>query len=542
MSASIPHAGFRAVPRMKAWARGLPALGLLVALQGCASLAELQKTPSVAIPASPTSPLAALLPADLTPGSGSAFRPLTFSSYSMDARLTLIREARESLDIQYYLLADDLTGRAFLRAVRDAALRGVRVRILVDDLYTASNDHLLQGIAAYPNVQVRLFNPFPAGRALNITRWGLSLADLVRLNHRMHNKLFIADGVFAIAGGRNIADEYFFRSPRGNFIDFDLLVAGDAVPELAATFDLYWNSRHVYTLDALEPDEPKAAARRADFERATASANMLFAPIMAGARDFLNYGPLSRDMARPPLKMLRGRIEVVADNPEKVSGESASGMDPTTVISHVTQAIDGAHDDVLLASPYFVPGKAALERMYKVRHGGVPVTLVTNTMASNDEPFVSAAYARYRRKMLQMGVQIYEVSPRILRMDTNFDDSFGAMLGTSTGRLHAKMMVIDHQTTVVGSMNLDFRSSRENTELGLFVDSPELAADVTSLVDDLRSVGTYRMRLGGASGTDVQWVDDEPDGEKVYDSEPEISLSTLIEVWLFSPFIAEDLL
>ena len=457
MSASIPHAGFRAVPRMKAWARGLPALGLLVALQGCASLAELQKTPSVAIPASPTSPLAALLPADLTPGSGSAFRPLTFSSYSMDARLTLIREARESLDIQYYLLADDLTGRAFLRAVRDAALRGVRVRILVDDLYTASNDHLLQGIAAYPNVQVRLFNPFPAGRALNITRWGLSLADLVRLNHRMHNKLFIADGVFAIAGGRNIADEYFFRSPRGNFIDFDLLVAGDAVPELAATFDLYWNSRHVYTLDALEPDAPKAEARRAEFEHATATAQMLFAPIMAGARDFLNYGPLSRDMARPPLKMLRGRIEVVADNPEKVSGESASGMDPTTVISHVTQAIDGAHDDVLLASPYFVPGKAALERMYKVRHGGVPVTLVTNTMASNDEPFVSAAYARYRRKMLQMGVQIYEVSPRILRMDTNFDDSFGAMLGTSTGRLHAKMMVIDHQTTVVGSMILDFR-------------------------------------------------------------------------------------
>jgi len=127
-------------------------------------------------------------------------------------------------------------------------------------------------------------------------------------------------------------------------------------------------------------------------------------------------------------------------------------------------------------------------------------------------------------------------------MDTNFDDSFGSMLGTSTGRLHVKMMVIDHQTTVVGSMNLDFRSSRENTELGLFVDSPELAADVTSLVDELRSEGTYRMRLGGASGSDVQWVDDEPDGEKVYDSEPEISLSTLIEVWLFSPFIAEDLL
>ena len=527
---------------MTAWARRLAVLVAVLALQGCASLADLQKTPSEAIPASPDNPLASLLPADLVPGSGSAFRPLTFSSYAMDARLTLIRAARQSLDIQYYLLADDLTGRAFLRGVRDAAVRGVRVRILVDDLYTAANDRLLQGIAAYPNVQVRLFNPFPAGRALNITRWGLSLADLARLNHRMHNKLFIADGQFAIAGGRNIADEYFFRSPRGNFIDFDLLVAGDAVPELAASFDRYWNSRHVYTLDALEPGAPKAEARREEFERTTAPAEMLFGPIMAGARDFLNYGPLSHDMANPPLKMLRGRIKVVADSPDKVSGESASGMDPTTVISHVTEAIDQAHDHVLLASPYFVPGRAALERLYKVRRNGVPVTLVTNTMASNDEPFVSVAYGRYRRKMLQMGVQIYEVSPRILRMDSTFDDSFGAMLGTSTGRLHAKMMVIDHEMTVVGSMNLDFRSSRANTELGLFVDSPELAADVTSLVDELRSVGTYRMRLGGASGRDVQWVDDEPDGEKVYEAEPEISISTLIEVWLFSPFIVEDLL
>src|ERR1700761_6798713 len=395
----------------RAGLRVLGALVLALVLQGCASLAELQKAPGEAIPAAPGSPLAALLPADLTPGSGSAFRPLAFSSFSMDARLTLIREARVSLDIQYYLLADDLTGRAFLRAVRDAAVRGVRVRILVDDLYTAANDRLLQGIAATPNVQVRLFNPFPAGRALNITRWGLSLADLARLNHRMHNKLFIVDGVFAIAGGRNIADEYFFRSPRGNFIDFDLLVAGDAVPALAATFDTYWNSRHVYTLDALEPDAPKAEARREEVEQATASADMLFGPIMAGARDFLNYAPLSHDMARPPLRMLRGRIEVVADSPDKVNGAAATGMDKSTVISHLTERIDHAHDQVLLASPYFVPGKSALDGLVQVRKNGVAVTLVTNTMASNDEPFVSAAYGRYRRRMLQAGTGATRVIP-----------------------------------------------------------------------------------------------------------------------------------
>jgi putative cardiolipin synthase len=212
------------------------------------------------------------------------------------------------------------------------------------------------------------------------------------------------------------------------------------------------------------------------------------------------------------------------------------------VITHLSGVIAHARENVLLASPYFVPGKAALEGLYEVRRSGVPVTLVTNTMASNDEPFVSAAYGRHRLQMLQMGVQIYEVSPRILHMDTSFDDSFGAMLGTSTGRLHAKMIVVDSRTTVVGSMNLDFRSSRANTELGLFVDSPELAADVTSLIDELRSVGTYRMRLGGASGRDVQWVDDQPDGEKVFEAEPEIGVGTLLEVWLFSPFIEEDLL
>jgi putative cardiolipin synthase len=513
---------------------------LLSGLGGCASLAEREKTPGFALPAATDGELARLVPPDLAPGAGSGFRPLAFSSYAMDARLALIRHAQRSLDIQYYLLADDATGRAFLRAVRDAAERGVRVRILVDDLYTASSDRLLQGIAAYPNVQVRLFNPFPAGRALTVTRWGLSLLDLARLNHRMHNKLFIADGIFAIAGGRNIADEYFFRSMRGNFIDLDMLVAGDAVADLAAGFDRYWNSRRVYTLDALEPDAPQAERRRADFEALTLPVADLFPPMTDGKRDFLDFGPLSADMARPPLRLLRGRVQVVTDDPEKVSGQSESGMDPTTVTSHVVEAIHDAHDDVLMVSPYVVPGRAALARMLDVRKRQVAVTIVTNSMAANDEPFVSAAYERYRHRLLEMGVQLYEVSPRILRSDKDFDDSFGGMLGDSTGRLHAKVVVIDHERVAVGSMNLDFRSSRENTELGLIVDSPELAGDITELVDELRSVGTYRMRLGPHDT--VQWVDTEPDGEHVFNLEPEVGILTRLEVILFSPFIDEDLL
>ena len=509
-------------------------VGALFVLQGCVALAEREKTPSVALYAFPDAELARLVPTDLAQEHISAFRPLPFSAWSMDARLTLAQHAQKSLDIQYYLLANDETGRALLHAVRDAAQRGVRVRLLVDDLYTASNDRLLRGLAAYPNIEVRLFNPFPAGRAWNVTRWGLSIADFARLNHRMHNKLFIADGMFAVVGGRNIADEYFFRSVRGNFVDFDLLVAGEAVPELAETFDRYWNSRRVFTLDALEPDDRGAQKWRDEFEALTGAER--FPQLKPGERDLLNYAPLSSDIYHPPLKLLRGHIRVLADDPEKVSGRSEHGDDPTTVTNQVVEAVNQAKEEVLVASPYFVPGKAALAGIQHVRDKGVAFTIVTNTMAANDEPFVSAAYARYRPTMLKAGVQIYEVSPKILRADADFVEP----VGTSTGRLHAKVLVIDHQTTFVGSMNMDFRSSRENTEIGLLVDSPELAADVVGLIDDLRASGTYRMRLSPQGG--VQWVDSEPDGDKVFETEPEVGVLTRLEVLLFAPFIFEDLL
>ena len=353
----------------------------------------------------------------------------------------------------------------------------------------------------------------------------------------MHNKLFIADSAFAIAGGRNIADEYFFRSMRGNFIDFDLLIAGDAVAELSYVFDYYWNSRRVYTLDALEPDSRNAQKHRDEFERLTSGTESLFTPMKPDEKDLLGYRPLSTDIEHPPLKMLRGRIRVMADDPEKVSGRSEKGDDATTVTSQVIEEIGRAREDVLLTSPYFVPGKAAFGKLQQARARGVSMTLVTNTMASNDEPFVSAAYAKYRPTMLKMGVQIYEISPSILAKDMQLSEP----LGSSVGRLHAKILVLDRQTTLVGSMNFDLRSSRENTELGLLVDSPELAADVEELVGALRAVGTYRMRLS-STGQAVQWVDDQPDGEKVYDSEPEIGWGTRLEVWFLSPFVSEGLL
>ncbi len=241
------------------------------------------------------------------PGASSGFRPLPLSAWSMDARLTLVRNAQKTLDLQYYLLQNDFTGHTLLRAVRDAALRGVRVRLLVDDLYTADSDRMLLAFAAYPNVEVRLFNPFPSGRSFALTRWVMALGDFSRVNHRMHNKMLIADGAFAVAGGRNIADEYFFSS---NFVDFDLLIAGEAVPHLAAIFDNYWNSPRIYPLHALETSRKPPLELQADFEQLSADAVSAYPSPPPDKPDLLGYLPLTAAPAaqaapRPHRRVLR---------------------------------------------------------------------------------------------------------------------------------------------------------------------------------------------------------------------------------------------
>ncbi|MEJ8850951.1 phospholipase D family protein [Variovorax rhizosphaerae] len=511
---------------------------LLALLQGCASLPPVvDRTPVTAIPASSQDGLGRIAALSVPAGKSSGFRPLPLSAWSMDARLALVRKARTSLDIQYYLLQNDLSGHALVRAVRDAALRGVRVRLLVDDLYTDNNERLLAALAAYPNVEVRLFNPFPTGRAWQLTRWILAAGDFSRLNHRMHNKLLIADGAFAIAGGRNIADEYFFSSKGGNFVDFDLLVAGEAVPRLAGIFDSYWNSPRVFPLHSVEPRRKEPAALRADFEQLTADAVSAFPSPPPDARDLLGYLPLSADLQRPPLKLLYGAIDAFADDPEKVSGRAARGDDETTVMSRVIRTIGEAKAEVVLGSPYFIPGKLGMEGMRDALNHEVRVEVMTNSMASNDEPFTSAAYARYRVDMLKMGVDLFEVDSSQLKNDS----LISAALHASIGRSHSKLIVVDRQTTFVGSMNLDLRSSRINTELGMLVYSPELAEQVLTLADRVRDTGSYRLRLK-QPGDKVQWIGVENGVEKVFDKEPGVGWGTRLQLLLLFPFVSESLL
>jgi len=520
---------------IKCW---LLLLASLILLQGCASLPPpAQRAQTHAIPASAGAELADLAAQSIPVGSPSAFRPLPLSAWSMEARLTLVRHAKQSLDLQYYLLQNDMTGHTLLRAVRDAAQRGVRVRILVDDLYTAQSDRMLLAVEAYPNIEVRLFNPFPAGRTFAWSRWTFALADFARVNHRMHNKLLIADGAFAVAGGRNIADEYFFSSKDGNFVDFDLLVAGEAVPQLAAIFDRYWNSPRVYELKQLEPDRDKPDDARAAFEELSSDAKDAFPPLAPDKVDLLGFRSLGNDIGTPPLKMLGGAIEVFSDDPEKASGRSERIEDPTTVTSRVIGAIAVAKSEVVAASPYFVPGERGMKGLRAVREKNVHVEILTNSLASNDEPLATAAYSRYRKPLLKMGVELYETDSSQLKQDKFFSTALRA----SVGRSHSKLIVIDRHLTFVGSMNLDFRSSRLNTELGMLVESTELAEDVLRLKDYVKSVGSFRLRLA-PDGEQVQWVGSEDGKETVYDDDPGVGLGTRFEIWLLSPFVSESLL
>ncbi|HZT54642.1 MAG TPA: phospholipase D family protein [Burkholderiaceae bacterium] len=516
----------------------LLALGALVlGLHGCAVLPPpAEREVSVAVPASANEPLGRIALQSVPAGQDSGFRPLPLANWSMDARLTLVREARKTLDLQFYLLQNDVTGHTLARAVRDAALRGVRVRLLVDDLYTAENIHLLLGLAAYPNVEVRLFNPFAGGRGFGLTRWLVGLNEFSRINHRMHNKLMVADGAFAIAGGRNMADEYFFSSKGGNFVDFDLLVAGAAVPRLAAIFDTYWNSPRIYPLDAIETARHDARSQQEAFEALTLDAIGAHPSPAPGRSDILGFRTLSDDLQNPPLKLLHGRVDVFADDPEKVSGRAERGGDDTTVTARVGKAMSEAKTEVLVGSPYFIPGQLGMDGLRAARSHGVKVEVMTNSLASNDEPFASAAYSNYRVPMLKLGAQLYETDSSQLKNDK----LIGGALQNTVGRSHSKLIVIDRRTTFVGSMNMDFRSSRVNTELGMLVDSPELAEMVIALAARVRE-GSYRLRLAEGDGH-LQWVGIENGAEKVWDSEPGVDFATRLQLLLLFPFISESLL
>lgn len=505
-------------------------------ISGCGTLPMLPERPtSSALQPGRDSPLVRSVE-DSTPNpnmTGFRLMPIGFSS--LDARVELARRAVHSLDIQYYLIANDRTGRLFMRNLRDAALRGVRVRLLVDDLYTIGGDEMFRGLAAFQNVEVRLFNPFCCGRSSVATKFLASLVAFQRLNHRMHNKLFIADGVAAVMGGRNIADEYFTRSPTSNFVDMDVLVVGAAMQRLRSIFDAYWNSEESYPVETIVAASADEAALRRGFDHLVEDGEQMIS-IPVPVTDMLGHRPLGRDLDDGHLQLEWCTAVAFADRPDKVRATTAEMARSMSAQMNIMDRVSASKRNVVISSPYFVPGAIGVLAFGDLTKRDVKVSILTNSLAANDVPLVHTGYARYRVQMLRTGVELYELSPT--RMFRNDELLVPTM---SIGRLHTKAAVIDESIVYIGSVNLDPRSDSTNTELGILAECPELARQVIGVISVSQRGSSYRLRFA-SDGLTLEWLTTTDGGEVVLTQEPEATPLMRLQNLLFGPFVPEQLL
>ena len=461
------------------------------------------------------------------------FRLMPLGVYSLDARIQLARRAKYSLDVQYYLIQNDRTGRLLMRNLRDAALRGVRVRLLVDDLYTVGGDPMFRGLAAFPNVEVRLFNPFCCARQSIPSKYAASIGEFGRLNHRMHNKLFIADGAVVVAGGRNIADEYFMRSATENFVDMDAFVVGAVVPQLSAIFDTYWNSPQVYPVEAILGDLADREALRRSFDSLVDDGEQMMTLVLPPI-DILGYGPISDDLDAGRLGLIWGKAVAFADKPAKVTATSDEMARSMSVSMNVMDRVMASEREVYISSPYFIPGPMGVRAFAELRKRNVKVTILTNSLAANDEPLVHTGYARYRVELLTTGVDLYELSPTRIQRNKRL-----MLPGASLGRLHAKTAVIDRSMVFIGSMNLDPRSASKNTELGIIAESPQLAKEVIRVINISKLQSAYRLRFA-RDGHSLEWLTMDDDGDVVLSEEPDVTPFMRLENMLLAPFVPEQ--
>jgi putative cardiolipin synthase len=509
----------------------------LALLGGCSSLpARLPAPESHAladVAETPLGQLAASHGTARTRADDSGVRLLPEAAFSFDARIALARHARKSLDVQYYLLENDEVGLLLLRELAEAAARGVRVRVIVDDLYLGDNDELFASFAALPNVELRLFNPLPARGGGLVSRVLRSLHEFGRINHRMHNKLFIADNSFSVSGGRNIGREYFMRGSEANFIDMDVLATGPAVHEQSASFDRYWNSAHVYPISQVVRTLPASAeAARQRFDAFTGGAA---AGLPTGERDVLGRSSVTQQLAQGRLELFWAPVRVFADDPDKITRQDTGTRFAGSVSERTLEVIRSAESRVVIISPYFIPGDIGMGMIKASSARGVVTVVLTNSLGATDEPLVYAGYARYRDDMLRQGVIIYEFGPTLSRQTRQYGN-----FGDSLARLHAKMALIDDRRMFIGSLNLDGRSASLNTEIGLVIDSPEVMADFEPLKSD-RFTSAYLLRLGPTGR--VEWVEQTADGRQItHHDEPGTSWIMEIKNWLVSPFVREELL
>jgi putative cardiolipin synthase len=457
-------------------------------------------------------------------------------------RAEMAGAAERTLDLQYFVIQNDETGKMLMDGVLRAAERGVRVRMLLDDSDDVARDRQILALAAHPNIQIRIFNPFFSRGILDFMRSAEFVVASSRLNYRMHNKLFVADNSIAILGGRNIGDEYFQASKETEFGDFDVLTIGPLVSQVSKSFDNFWNSDLAIPLEALSFGKPSSSVL--DEYRAALAENLAK---MAGS-------PYVKRLAAgdPLTPILTGRSalvwakgEVLYDSPEK--SKVQSGEQPGRLLrQRLGEAIKGVKTELLVVSPYLVPGDGGMRLLDDLRNHGVHVRILTNSLASTDMPIVHSGYQKYREPMLKDGIELYEVRPVLGKPDGQ--GSGGSLKNPSGGQfaLHAKVFVLDRRSVFVGSMNFDRRSLRLNTELGVLIDSPELARQVIARFNAIaQPANSYVPTLTAADANGKQtliWKTQE-DGKAIeLQSEPMGDLMKGVKTNLLTLLPLDDLL
>ncbi len=420
------------------------------------------------------------------------------------ARAISARQAGRSLDLQYYIWRDDLTGRLLASEAWDAAERGVRVRILLDDMGIGNMDATLLAMDAHPNIELRVYNPFRNRSGL------MRVLEMVQrawgVNHRMHNKAWIADGRVAVVGGRNIGVEYFSAAEEFNFHDLDVLLFGPAVNDANRIFDDFWNSEAAVPIDALNR-KSKATTREV-------LARIQQESTTAEARRFLDVMDLSpsvrRYFSRELTPIWSDGIRILSDPPIKWRGDDRENW----LVEHLMRDITGARRTALLISPYFVPGRAGTEDLSRLAREGIHVSVITNSLAANDVAAVHSGYARYRKPLLEAGVNLLEIRNQ---SDVKAESS---LFGSSGASLHTKAVLVDGTRGFIGSFNLDPRSANLNTEMGVLFDDAALGDALRQEFLHLAGADmSYWLYLDGDG--DLRWLDRAEEPPVAYDHEPD---------------------
>jgi len=398
------------------------------------------------------------------------------------ARAVLAESAEKSIDAQYYLYHHDLVGQLFTYFLVKAADRGVRVRLLVDDMDLAGQDKSAMVLDSHPNVEVRIFNPF----SRNVGRTSQFITRVGSVTRRMHNKSFTVDNQITVLGGRNIGDEYFDADPDLTFADLDVIGMGPVAKNVSSVFDRYWNSDLAYPVSALYKGKPLTA------DEITIYSNNLYQYVekQKDSAYFraLEHSDLAEKLRNHSVEFHWGNAEVVYDQPEKITH---SFEDTEFHLSPMLKPYwESVEKELIIFSPYFVPGKSGTAFLCQLAKKGVKVKILTNSLASNDVGLVHAGYKKYRKALLRGGVQLYEMDKDLTREQRKDKKGLG---GSSKASLHAKSFVFDRKQVFVGSLNLDPRAIKHNTEIGVILKVPAIAEKMAEKFDE--EIGNVAFRL-----------------------------------------------